>query len=75
MKSVFPAERVRLKDGVLPHQEIREWEFQTTPGGARPAQTSQIKIYLGSQRGRCRKGFSPRWMIHFQIHNAPFMPA
>ena len=33
MKFVIPVERVRLKDGVLPHQEIREWEFQTDQEG------------------------------------------
>ena len=34
MKLVFPAETVKLKDGILPHQEIREWEFQTSQEGS-----------------------------------------
>ena len=47
MKSVFPAERVRLKDGVLPHQEIREWEFQTTQGGLVLLKHPKLKYTLG----------------------------
>jgi hypothetical protein len=33
MKMVLPAEKVRLKDGVLPHLEKREWEIQTIERG------------------------------------------
>ena len=33
MKLVIPAEKVRLKDGVLPHIETREWEIQTIKRG------------------------------------------
>lgn len=33
MKLVIPAKKVRLKDGVLPHLKIREWEFQAIERG------------------------------------------
>ena len=57
MKSVFPAERVRLKDGVLPHQEIREWEFQTTQGGLVPLKHPKLKYTLGVKEDDVERDF------------------
>ena len=51
MKFVIPAEKVRLKDGVLPHQEIREWEFQTTQGGLVLLKHPKSKSTLGVKEG------------------------
>ena len=51
MKLVIPAEKVRLKDGVLPHQEIREWEFQTTQGGLVLLKHPKFKYTLGVKEG------------------------
>jgi hypothetical protein len=47
MKFAIPAERVRLKDGVLPHQEIREWEFQTAQEGLVLLKHPKFKYTLG----------------------------
>jgi hypothetical protein len=57
MKSVFPAERVRLKDGVLPHQEIREWEFQTTQGGLVLLKHPKLKYTLGVKEDDVERDF------------------
>jgi hypothetical protein len=47
MKLVFPAETVKLKDGILPHQEIKEWEFQTSQGGFVLLKHPKLKYTLG----------------------------
>jgi hypothetical protein len=57
MKSVFPAERVRLKDGVLPHQAIREWEFQTTQGGSSCSNIPKLKYTLGVKEDDVERDF------------------
>ena len=41
----------RSKDGVLPHQEIREWEFQTTRGGRVLLKHAKLKYTLGVKEG------------------------
>ena len=51
MKFVIRAERVRLKDGVLPHQEIREWEFQTAQEGIILLKHPRLKYTLGVKEG------------------------
>lgn len=51
MQLVIPAEKVRLKDGVLPHQEIREWEFQTTQGWLVLLKHPKFKYTLGVKEG------------------------
>ena len=51
MKLVIPAEKVRLKEGVLSHQEIREWEFQTTQGGLVLLAHPKFKYTLGVKEG------------------------
>ena len=51
MKFAIPAERIRLKDGVLPHQEIREWEFQTDQGGLVLLKHPRFKYTLGVKEG------------------------
>ena len=55
MKLVIPAEKVRLKDGVLPHQEIREWEFQTTQGGLALLTHPKYKYTLGVKEGNIER--------------------
>lgn len=47
MKLNAPTEKVRLKDGVLPHLEIREWEFQRGEDGIIFLAHPQIKYILG----------------------------
>ena len=47
MKFVIAAEKVRLKDGVLPHFEIREWEFQMTRNGLALIKHPQCKYTVG----------------------------
>ena len=51
MKFAIPAERVRLKDGVLPHQEIREWELQTDQEGLVLLKHPKFKYPLGVKDG------------------------
>jgi hypothetical protein len=43
----MPAEKVRLKDGVLPHLKIREWEFQKPQNGLVLLKHPKIKYTLG----------------------------
>jgi hypothetical protein len=47
MKFVIPSEKVRLKDGVLPHLEIREWELLTTWNGLVLIKHPRIKYTVG----------------------------
>jgi hypothetical protein len=47
VKSTFPKEKVRLKDGVLLHQEIREWEFQRLEEGMVSLTHPAIRYVLG----------------------------
>jgi len=46
MKLVIQAEKVRLKDGVLPHLETREWEIQTIERGLVILKHRKYKITL-----------------------------
>ena len=47
MKFVTPAEKVRLKDGVLSHLDIREWQFQETLEGIALLMHPKVKYTLG----------------------------
>jgi len=47
MKLVIPAEKVRLKDGILPHLETREWEIQTIERGLVILKHRKYKFTLG----------------------------
>ena len=47
MKFVTPAEKVRLKDGVLSHLDIREWQFQKTLEGIALLMHPKVKYTLG----------------------------
>ena len=55
MKFVIPAEKVRLKDGVLSHLEIREWEFQMTLRGLVLLKHPKVKYTLGIKEGDIEK--------------------
>ena len=46
MESIIRAEKVRLKDGVLPYLGIREWEFQKAEGNLVLLTCPQIKCTL-----------------------------
>ena len=47
MKLKAPIEKVRLKDGILSHLEIREWEFQRMQDGIILLAHPQIRYMLG----------------------------
>jgi hypothetical protein len=47
MKFLFPAEKVKLKDGILRHLEIREWEIQKIERGCVKIKHPQFKYTLG----------------------------
>jgi hypothetical protein len=47
MKFLFPADKVKLKDGVLRHLEIGEWEIQKIERGCVKIKHPQFKYTLG----------------------------
>ena len=47
MKLLIPTEKVRLKDSVLSHLEIREWELQKTQEGIALLTHPKVKYILG----------------------------
>jgi len=47
MKFLIPAEKVRLKDGVLSHLAIREWQLQKNQGGMALLTHPECKYTLG----------------------------
>jgi hypothetical protein len=47
MKLGFPAEKVRLKDGVLPHHDIREWELQRIEEGIVSLTHPAVRFTIG----------------------------
>ena len=47
MKPDFPAEKVRLKDSVLLHHDIREWELQKNEEGTVSLSHPAIRFTIG----------------------------
>jgi hypothetical protein len=47
MKPGFPADKVRLKDGVLPHYDIREWELQQIEEGMVSLTHPAVRFTIG----------------------------
>jgi len=46
MKFIIPTEKVRLKEGILSHLEIREWELQKCQGGMALLTHPKVKYAL-----------------------------